>query len=82
MFKKRKHRRKIQRRKRGKKRQYKRIGHLDAPISNKWTKTTTYLLIIIESIFIPLGIIWFLEWFGIDGQMAIEWITKLLGGWF
>ena len=53
----RKHRRKIKRRKRGRRRQLKRISHLYAPITNVWTKVTTYLLVVFDFVFV----LWWLQ---------------------
>jgi len=53
----RKTRRKIRRRKRGKKRQPKRVSHFDTPITNRWTKMTTYMMLIFEFVFV----IWWLQ---------------------
>ena len=76
----RKSRRKIKRRKRGKKRQPKRIGHLDTPITNRWTKLTTYFLMVFEFVFV----IWWIQ------ETVLNWteivtkfryiINTILGG--
>ncbi len=52
----RKSRRKIKRRKRSRKRR--RRSHLDSAITNRWTKVTTYIMMVFEAIF---GIWWFQE---------------------
>ena len=57
MLKKRKTRRKIRRKIRGKKRQSKRTSHLDTPITNRWTKLTTYFIMIFEAVFV----IWWIQ---------------------
>lgn len=53
----RKSRRKIKRRKRGKKRHPKRASHLDTPITNRWTKVTTYIMVTFEAVFV----IWWIQ---------------------
>ena len=57
----RKTRRRIRRRKRGKSKSRKRRGlldkHFSGPITNRWTKETTYALIVLDSVFV----IWYLQ---------------------
>jgi len=78
MLKRRKHRRKIVRRKRDKKLQKRRkflyTRHMNAPITNRWTRVTTYLLIIFEFVFV----IWWLQdlllnWDEIVAKLSIIW---------
>ncbi len=57
MLRKRKTRRKIKRRKRGKKRHPKRVSHLDSPPTNRWTKLTTYMMLVFEAVFV----IWWIQ---------------------
>ncbi len=82
----RKSRRKIKRRKRGKKRQPKRVSHLDTPITNRWTKITTYIMVVFEAVFV----IWWIQetvlnWeelvikFGAIFKPLIDFVTSLGG---
>ncbi len=82
----RKSRRKIKRRKRGKKRQPKRVSHLDTPITNRWTKITTYIMVVFEAVFV----IWWIQetvlnWdelvikFGAIFRPLIDFVTGLGG---
>ena len=82
----RKTRRKIRRRKRGKKRLSKRVGHLDSPPTNRWTKLTTYMMLIFEAVFV----IWWIQetvlnWeelvlrFGTIFKPLVDFVTKLGG---
>ena len=82
----RKTRRKIRRRKRSKKRQPKRVSHLDTPITNRWTKITTYIMVIFEAVFV----IWWIQetvlnWdelvikFGAIFRPLIDFVTSLGG---
>lgn len=63
----RKSRRKIARRKRNKSKSYKYKGsltrHLNSPITTRWTKMTTYILITFESVFV----IWWLQ------ELLLNW---------
>ena len=77
----RKHRRQIKRKKRGKKRLIKRINRLDTPITTRWTKVTTYILIMFEFVFV----LWWLQ------DLILEWqdiliklgnIVSIMKGWF
>ena len=77
----RKHRRKIVRKKRGKKRHAKRISHLDAPITNRWTKATTYFLMVFEAAFV----IWWLQetfLYWQDYVARFRYVVDLMKGWF
>lgn len=81
MLRKRKTRRKIRRRKRGRKRQPKKVSHLDAPITNRWTRITTYFMIVFEAVFI----IWWLQETILNWQELVtkfRYIINLIGGWF
>ena len=80
----RKTRRKIKRRKR-KKSKFKRkswIGkHLDSTPTNRWTKATTYILIILELTFV----IWYLQETMLNWQeiiLKLRNIVNIIGGWF
>ena len=69
----RKHRRKIQRkskkRKRNKrKRRVRLLRHLDAPISNRFTRITTYALMVFEFVFV----IWWLQ------ELFLSWRDLIL----
>lgn len=75
----RKHRRKIKRRKRGKKRHLRRISHLDTPITNRWTKVTTYFLMIFEAVFV----IWWIQETLLNWQELVakfRYIMNTIGG--
>lgn len=81
MLRKRKTRRKIRRRERGKKRQLKKNSHLHAPITNIWTKLTTYFMILFEAVFV----IWWIQETVLNWQELIvkfRNIVNIIGGWF
>lgn len=76
--------RKIKRRKRGKSKPKHRKSalqrHLSAPITNKWTKETTYALIVLDGVFF----IWWLQDTMLNWQEIIEKlrnIFNILFGW-
>jgi len=80
----RKQRRRIKRRKR-KRNKFKRKNwldrHLDSPPSNRWTKNTTYILIMLEITFV----IWYLQETMLNWQeilMKLRNIIDIIGKWF
>ena len=81
MLRKRKNRRKIIRKERGKRRQPKKISHLDAPITNRFTRVTTYFMIVFEAVFV----IWWIQETILNWQELVtkfKYIITTIGGWF
>lgn len=74
----RKTRRKIKRRKKGKsKPKYRKSPlqrHLNAPITTKWTKITTYVLIVFEFVFV----LWWLQDLLLNWEEIIMKLGKLI----
>lgn len=75
----RKSRRKITRRKRNKSKSRKYKGllarHLDKPITTRWTKMTTYFLMLFEFVFV----IWWLQELLLNWQGLILKLKNLIG---
>jgi len=80
----RKQRRKIQRkkRKRNKSKKKSRLArHLDSIPTNRWTKITTYILIVLEVSFV----MWFLQDMLLNWQeilVKLKNIVSIITGWF
>ena len=80
----RKQRRRIQRRKRKRSKPQRKNWldkHLDATPTNRWTKVTTYILIVLELTFVA----WYLQDTLLQWQeilIKLKNIVDIIGGWF
>lgn len=75
----RKHRRKILRKSKNRKKRRRiksRIAkHLDSPITNRFTRLTTYMLIVFESVFV----LWWLQCLLLEWQDIIARLKEIFG---